>query len=244
MKRFLLTLFLSTGMLLSSAHAGLFDDDEARRAILDLRKKVDAITEQLSGKSDKTVILDQLNQLGSLQEEIAKLRGQVEVLTNNFNELQRQQKDFYADLDARLAKFEPQKIIVDGKESQIDSNEKKSYDAALEVFQAGGYAAAANALQKFIRAYPRSAYVPNAQYSLGIAYYAQKNYKGAVASFQSLIKTHPNHSKAPDAMLNMASCYLEQRDNNAAKKMLQRLRTEYPDSTAAKTAVDRLAALK
>src|SRR6185369_13271461 len=94
MKRFFIILLmtLSIGMLLTPAHAGLFDDDEARRAILDLRKKVDAINEQLAAKTDKTVILSQLNQLDALQEEIAKLRGQVEVLSNEVNDLQRRQK--------------------------------------------------------------------------------------------------------------------------------------------------------
>ena len=41
------------------ASAGILDDDEARRAILDLRAKVDAITRDLTtrldAKSDKTV---------------------------------------------------------------------------------------------------------------------------------------------------------------------------------------------
>jgi tol-pal system protein YbgF len=226
------------------AHAGLFDDDEARKAILDLRRKVDAINEQLNAKTDKKVILDQLNQLGTLQEDIAKIRGQVEVLTNDVSELQRQQKEFYADLDNRLSKLEPKKVQVDGKEAQVEQSEQKTYDAAVVKFQSGDYAGAAYALQTFIKTYPHSPYVPNAQYSLGIAYYAQKNYKNAIATFSALIKAHPDNAKAPDAMLNIASCYTEQKDNANAKKMLQRLRTEYPDSAAAKTAIDRLTVLK
>lgn len=246
MKRLLFTLcvVVSTSMWLVPAHAGLFDDAEARKAILDLRTRLTALSDQLATKADKPVILQQVNQIDALREEIAKLRGQVELLSNEVNDSQRRQKDFYADLDNRLRKFEPQKIQVDGKEAQVDPNEQKSYDTAVAAFQSGDYVAAANALQTFIRTYPHSAYVPNAQYSVGIVYYAQKNYKNAIASFQALIRKHPDNAKAPDAMLNMASCYSEQRDNASAKKMLQRLRTEYPDSTAAKTAIDRLSAMK
>lgn len=240
---FILCMALSTSMVLAPAHAGLFDDDEARKAILDLRKKTDAINDQLGAKTDKTVILDQLKQLDSVQEEMAKIRGQVEVLSNDVNELQRRQKNFYTDLDTRLRKLEPQKVIVDGKEMQVDLSEQKSYDTAVAMFQSGGYAGAANALSAFIRTYPRSVYVPNAQYSLGIAYYAQKEYKKAIATFQSLIKAYPDSPQVPEAMLNIASCYSEQKENTAAKKMLQSLRAKYPESAAAQTAADRLNAL-
>lgn len=235
---------LSTSMVCAPAHAGLFDDDEARRAILDLRKKVDEINEQLGAKTDKTVILDQRKQLNSVQEEIAKLRGQVEVLSNEVNDMQRRQKAFYDDLDNRLRKLEPQKVVVDGKEAQVDQAEQKSYDAAVAMFQSGGYGGAANALNAFIRTYPRSAYLPSAQYSLGIAYYAQKDYKKAIATFFALINAFPDNPNVPDAMLNIASCYAEQKENTAAKKMLQSVRTKFPDSAVAQTANDRLNALK
>lgn len=233
-----------TSVWLAPAHAGLFDDDEARRAILDLRKKVDAINDQLGAKTDKTVILDQVKQLDSVQGEIAKLRGQVEVLSNEVTDMQQRQKTFYADLDNRLRKLEPQKVVVDGKDAQVEHSEQKDYDAAVAKLQSGDYGGAANALNAFIRTYPRSAYVPNAQYSLGITYYAQKEYRKAIATFQSLIKAYPDNPKVPEAMLNIASCYTEQKDNASAKKMLQSLRAKYPDSVAAQTANDRLNALK
>lgn len=246
MKHFFLipltVLFISMSAI--PAYAGIFDDSEARKAILDLRARLTALSEQLATKADKPVILEQINQMDALREEIAKLRGQVELLSNEVNDNQRRQKDFYTDLDNRLRKLEPQKVVVDGKEAQVDQSEQKSYDTAVAAFQSGDYAGAANALQTFIRTYPHSAHIPNARYSLGIAYYAQKNYKSAIASFQALIKAHPDNAKAPDAMLNIASCYSEQKDNVSAKRMLQRLRTEYPDSAAAKTAIDRLNALK
>jgi len=250
MKRFFLILVtvLSTSVFISPAHAGLFDDDEARKAISDLNTKLDALNskvdDQFATKADKTVILDQLNQIDSLRQEIAKLRGQLEVLSNDVSDNERRQKDFYVDLDNRLRKLEPQKVVLDGREAQVDQNEQKSYDTALAVFQSGDYAGAANALNSFLQVYPHSVYVPNAQYSLGIAYYAQKDYKNAVATFQALVKASPDSPKAPDAMLNIASCYSEQKDRALAKKWLVNLRTLYPDSAAAKTASDRLSSLK
>ena len=248
MKRFFFLSSLVLSVLAMPAHAGLFDDDEARKAIAGISTKLDALSskldDQLATKADKTVLLDQLNQLDALRQEIAKLRGQVEVLSNDASDNQRRQKDFYVDLDNRLRKLEPQKIVVDGKEAQIDQNEQKSYDAAVAVFQSGDYSGAANALSSFLQMYARSVYVPNVQYSLGIAYYALKDYKNAIATFQAMIKASPDNPKTPDAMLNVASCYSEQKDKVQAKKVLLALRSEYPDSNAAKTASARLAALK
>ncbi len=250
MKRFLLILLsvFSIGILSNPAQAGLFDDEEARKAITDLSAKLDALSskvdDQLSNKADKTALVDQLNQSESLRQEIARLRGQLEVLANDVSDNQRRQKDFYVDLDNRLRKLEPQKVLVDGKEAQVDQNEQKSYDTALAVFQSGDYAGAANALGTFVQMYTRSIYVPNALYSLGIAYYAQKDYKNAISTFQNMVKTYPDHAKAPDAMLNIASCFSEQKDKVAAKKWLVNLRSTYPDSAAAKTAYDRINALR
>jgi tol-pal system protein YbgF len=250
MKRFFLILItvLSTSVLISPAHAGLFDDDEARKAISDLNTKLDALNskvdDQFATKADKTVILDQLNQIDSLRQEIAKLRGQLEVLSNDVSDNERRQKDFYVDLDNRLRKLEPQKVVLDGKEAQVDQNEQKSYDTALAVFQSGDYAGAANALNTFLQVYSHSIYVPNAQYSLGTAYYALKDYKNAVATYQALVKASPDSPKTPDAMLNIATCYSEQKDKALAKKWLVNLRTLYPDSAAAKTASDRLSSLR
>ena len=106
-----------------TASASLFDDDEARRAILDVRTRIDAlqrdVNTRLDSKANTSSTLELANQNEQLRQEIAKLRGQVEVLTNDLANEQRRQKDFYVDLDGRLRKLEPQKITVDGKEANI-----------------------------------------------------------------------------------------------------------------------------
>src|SRR5690349_18881117 len=99
------------------ASAGILDDDEARRAIIDLRAKVDNITRDLTtrldAKADKNATLDLLNQNQQLLSEIAKLRGQVEVLANEVSKAQNNQRTLYADLDARIKKLEPRTETID-----------------------------------------------------------------------------------------------------------------------------------
>ncbi len=225
------------------ASAALFDDNEARKAILDLRAKVEQLQNDLNTrldtKADKSAMLDLINTHDQTMQEIAKLRGVVEVLANDVSNLQKRQKDLYTDLDARLRKVEPQQVTIDGKQEAVQQAEQNSYDAALGQFKSGDYKGAASALDAFVRQYPASAYAANAQYWLGNAYYAQRDCKGAIAAQQVVLKNYPDSPKAADAMLNIASCYSELKDNKKAKATLDALIAKYPDSGAAQTAKDR-----
>src|SRR5471030_2329602 len=215
------------------ASAGVFDDDEARKAILDLRAKVNAITldlnTRLDAKADKSSTLDLVAQNEQTLQQIAQLRGQIEVLANDLANAQKRKKDFYVDLDARLRKLEPHQVEIDGKAAQVDPAEQKAYDAALLLFKAGDYKNAAGALTDFVRMYPESGY----------AAYAQRDCKSAIAAQQVVIKAYADSPKAADAMLNIASCQTELKDKGA-KKTLQELIKNYPDSSAAATAKERL----
>jgi tol-pal system protein YbgF len=230
------------------AHAGLFDDDEARKAILDIRSRIEAVqrdmNSRLDAKADKTGTLDMVTQNEQLQQEIAKLRGQVEVLTNELANTQQRQKDFYVDLDNRLRKMEPQKITVDGKETSIEPGEQKAYDAALAFFKAGDYRNAGASFYDFLRRYPQSGYAASAQYWLGNTYYAQRDYRNAISAQQAVVKNYPDNPKAADALLNIASCYTELKDKTSARKTLEILVAQYGESSAAQMAKERLAALK
>jgi tol-pal system protein YbgF len=230
------------------ANAGLLDDDEARKAIVDLRAKVDAlardVNNKIDAKSDKAAALDMLNQHEQTMQEIARLRGQVEVLANQLSTAQKQQKDLYADIDVRLRKLEPQQQTIDGRAAEVMPSEKKTYEAAMALFNSGDYKAAADALQDFLKRFPASAYAANAQYWLGNTYYAQGDYKNAITAQEVVASNYKDSPKAPDAMLLIASSYTALKDKKNARKALQQLVKNFPDSSAAQAAKDRLAALK
>lgn len=226
------------------AHAGLFDDEEARKAILDLRARVEALNGRIDSKADRSSSLDLSGQNEQLRQEIARLRGQVEVLANDLANEQRRQKDFYTDLDNRLRKLEPQKANVDGKEVLVDQSEQSNYEAALATFRAGDYKNANAAFTNFLQRYPRSGLAGSVYYWLGNTYYAQRDYRNAIISHQTVVKNFPDNPRVPDSMLNIASCQTELKDKAAAKKTLEALVTQFPDTPAAQTAKERLAAWK
>ena len=77
----------------TAVHAGLFEDDEARRAILDARKKIETQSEVIKKNSDdiqqfQKNLIEQQNLFESLRNEIQRVRGEKEELTQ---ELRKQQ---------------------------------------------------------------------------------------------------------------------------------------------------------
>lgn len=231
-----------------AAHAGLFDDDEARKAILDIRTRIENVQRELGTrletKADKSSLLDLANQNEQLRLDVAKLRGQIEVLTNELANSQQRQKDFYVDLDTRVRKLEPQKVNVDGREASVEQGEQRTYDAALAMFKGSDYKNAALGFTDFLRRYPQSGYAASANYWLGTAYYAQRDYRNAIAAQQTVLKSFPDSTKAPDALLNIATCYIELKDKVQAKRALDQVIAQYPETPAARSAKERLATLR
>ena len=254
-----------------AARAALFEDDEARRAILDLRQKVDQMqqrnadqlrklsedntqgSEQLNGQLGqlRRSILELSNLIESLRGELAAVRGQGEQLAREqlqlareLAEVQRRQKDIAQGTEERLKKFEPSKVTVDGLEFMAEPAETRDYDAALAVMRKGDFALALPAFTDFVRRYPASGYHPSALFWLGNLHYAQRNYKDAMAQYRALVAVAPAHLRAPEAMLSIANCQVELKETKAARKTLEDLVKAYAQSEAATVAKTRLAKLK
>ncbi len=199
---------------------------------------------RMDTKADKTAALNLVNQNEQAMAELSKLRGQIEVLSNEVANLQRKQNELYASLDARILKLEPRKVTIDGAEAAVSADEQASYDAATGSLKAGDYRTASAQLGEFVRRFPQSGYAANAQYLLGSAYYGQRDCTKAIAAHQVVATNYPDSAKAPDAMSIIATCYEEQKNKKAAAKTLRDLIAKYPDSAAAQSARDRLPALK
>ena len=243
----------TSSLLVLSAHAGILEDDEARRAILDLRQKSDASQQRFAEDIRKAnednaqlrrSVLDLANQIETLRADLAKLRGQDEQLAREVADMQRRQKDLTQGVDERLRKFEPVKVAVDGKEFVAAPSEIRDFDAALAVLRKGDFVAAQTAFIDFDKRYPGSGYKPSALFWLGNAQYALRTYKEAIVNFKTLLTIAPEHMRAPEAALSIANCQVELKDIKAARKTLEDLAKVYPESEAASVAKDRLSKLK
>jgi tol-pal system protein YbgF len=242
------------------AQAGLFDDEEARKAILELRAKVAqneenhkarqaelaaanaALAEQLSAL--RRSLLELNNQLELMRADMARQRGSAEQLARELAELQRGARDNQVGLDARLRKLEPQKVSLDGVEFSVEPDEKRAYEQAIELLRAGQFEPASSALAQFMRRYPGSGYESAARFWLGNALYGKRDHREAITSLRTFITEAPQHPKVPEAMLAIANSQAELKDVRAARKTLDDLMKAHPRSEAAAAAKDRLASLR
>ena len=250
-------LCLGAALFAAPAHAGLFDDDEARKAILDLRQRIEQgnelqrtrSTEQAAKLSEqidtlRRSLLELNNQIEQLRGDNARLRGQNEQLARDLSEVQRLQKDMQAGLDDRMRKMEPQKVSFEGREFVVEPEEKRQYDEAMDALRKSDFERTSTLLTTFRRRYPTSGYGESALFWLGNAQYGSRQYKDAIGSFRALVSASPESPKSPEALLAIANCYAELKDGKTARRTIEELVKSYPKSEAAQAGKERLVSLK
>ncbi|WP_396434406.1 tol-pal system protein YbgF [Limnohabitans sp.] len=240
-----------------SAHAALFGDDEARRAILDLRQRLEqsnaanqALIEQSARAQSQSManlrsaLLDLQMQIDTLKTQLAQSLGAQERLAKDLTELQLTQKDLLKTFDDRLRRFEPVTVSLDGQDVLVDPAAKVQYDNAMVLFRQADFVAAQKALDGFVQRHVGSAYVPTALFWLGNAQYANKAYRDAADNFQKLLSLAPKHPRAPEAMLAISNVQIELKDLKGARLTLEDLIKNHPTSDTAVTARERLVRLR
>lgn len=262
-------LLLGSVLLLAlsqNAHAFL-EDKEARKKITEnqtqnqqtfdeLKKNQQALEERLTAIEaiiKGQGLLDLLSQVEQLNQELSRVKGELEVATHNISSTQQRQRDLYADTDTRLRQLESGAVQAPSNgetpasgasDPQESSAESADFEAAQSLAKASKHREAFDAYNKFLQTYPASQRVPEAQYALGYAQFSLKNYKAAIATQEKMVQQHPEHAKAPDAMFNIANSQIQLSDVEGAKKTLRILLSQYPKSTVAPSAQQRLKVLE
>ena len=216
--------FMGLSLLTYQAKAQIFGNKSSGSEV---QKSVDALT---------AAMMDLQRQFEQVKAEKAQLRGELESLQKQSEDLVNTQKLYFKDVDTRLAKVEPQKVEIEGVSGELVPGEKLAYDTALKSFQEGQFDKADTQFAAFIQKFPTSPYLPIAMYWLGNAKYALKDYSGATVQFEKLIAQFPNHQRVPGAMLMMANCQFESGNKLVANLLLTNLVSKYPNSPAASEA--------
>jgi tol-pal system protein YbgF len=236
-----------------AAQAQLFPDNEARKAILELRATDDKLKADLAAQNKemadqlaaiKRSLLELSSQIEQVRAELARQRGGNEQLARDVAELQRRQKDIASGVDERMRKIEPQRVSLDGKEFVADPEEKRQFDEAMAIVRAGDFAGAASALQNFQKRWPASGFGDSARFWLGNALYGKRELAPAITMFRTFIANAPDHQRVPEAMLAIANSQTELKDTKGARVTLNELVRKYPQSEAAQAGKERLAVLK
>ncbi|MES2817975.1 MAG: tol-pal system protein YbgF [Pseudomonadota bacterium] len=198
-------------------------------------------------------------QLQQMQEELARLRGMVEVQQNEIQSLKQEGLERYQELDRRIAggatgaataenspaagainaggtPTPPAEPAPASNEPADPAKEKLYYDAAFDLIKAKDFDRASQAFAAFLRKYPSSQYAGNAQYWLGEVNLAKGDLQGAGQAFARVSQSYPTHAKVPDSLYKLAD--VEQRLGNGdkARGILQQVIAQFPGSSAAQLA--------
>ena len=269
----LISFFLLMQLLAINSHAALFDDKEARKKILEveaatqsdlagIKKSIQSLEQRVNAIEAITkgqVLRDMQTQIDTLNQEVAKLKGDLEEASHAVEMTQQRQKDLYGDTDSRLRKLEAVSSPVAATSSDTvpavsatatavepnkNTQEFQMLELANGLSKEAKYKDAFNAYDKFLKDYPTSALVPEATFGLGYAQYALKHYKSAITTQQKVIGQYPESLKVPEAMLNMANSQIQLGQVSAAKKSLRDLVAKFPNHEVTPTAQKRLKALE
>jgi len=262
------------------SHAALFDDAEARKRILELEnkqtsehdaqqksigdltriqqsldKRVQSLEALINGKG----LLDMQNQLEQIRPDVAQLKGDLEVVNHQLEDMRTKQNAQYTDLDNRVKGLESLAQQVSGqlgvavpgaaggdsaKPSDASQQEARAFSEAESLNQAGKYKEAFTAYDNFLKTYAGSKLAPDALYGMGYTQFALKSYKSSVATQQKFLENYASHPLAPNAMLSLANSQIQLGQIPAAKKTLKELIAAHPSAEVTPSAQKRLKVLE
>jgi tol-pal system protein YbgF len=238
----------------SNANAGLFDDDEARRQIKALAEKVDAqnkATEERFTKLDESFknlgIIQLLNQIELLNTEIARLRGQVEVLANQNEQLQKRQRDFYLDIDTRLRVLEGNTVPSTGQAPSTSLGAPTSSSSTPTPAPTPAAGAVSSTVPAATVAPISSAATvvadvaqrekENKAYDVGTSAFRRGDFAAAIRAFNTFHSDYPQSQLAPNALYWTGLCQFNLKDYGQARATQESLLKKYPDSNKAPDAM-------
>ena len=236
---------------MSSAHAGLFDDEEARKQILQLRSQVaetqraiDQRVGELEAQARNRSIIDLFNQVETLKAEFARLRGQIEVLQNEMENTQKRQRDLYVDLDGRLRKMEASLTEQAARAAQGPATTAPPA-AVLGATVQPGAAAPPTAADPSRAMPPAGATLPplidpvaeQRAYDQGLEHFRAGRFAEAVTAFQLFTRNFPRSTLVPSAQYWIGNSLYAVRDFRGAIAAQRQLLTQFPDSAKASDAL-------
>lgn len=273
---------IALGLAVSTvSHAALFDDTEARKRILELENKqtsdhdaqqkaitdltrtqqsLDRRVQSLEALINGKGLLDMQNQLEQIRQDVAQLKGDLEVVTHQLEDMRTKQSASYTDLDTRVRKLETlAQSVTSGQmpvassgsnggatdvKADVSQQESSAFAEAESLNQAGKYKEAFNAYDAFLKNHAASKLAPDALYGMGYTQFALKSYKSSAATQQKFLDSYATHALAPNAMLNLANSQIQLGQIPAAKKTLKDLVATYPSAEVTPSAQKRLKVLE
>ncbi len=227
------------------AHAGLFDDEEARRRIEGLRQELSQQGRENEGRIQRLEeqirnigVVELVRQLEQINAEMARLRGQLEVLANDNQQVQKRQRDFYLDLDSRLKRLEGAPIGASPAEAApaavtAPPVARPNEPGPLAPQPPASKVSARDNEAREVRAYDAASNL-----------FRRNDFASAIDAFRAFEKDYPGSQLAANAKYWIGISYANLKDYRSALAAQDELLTRYPQSQKAPDAMLAIAALQ
>ena len=251
-RAFLLLVLLSCNV----SYAALFGDDKAREQINELRKQVKEMEARIAKMEEalnSQALLELYSKVETLEQELGKLNGQIEMLGNDNALLQKRQRDFYIDLDNRLRQIEQQSPQKRSPSSHLELNKgatsseaapspSEQAAAAVPPVDAGtvmpespsSEVADASVTQDSGAVAANELTPPgtteSGAYKAASDLFKNGEYANAIAQFESFLENYPQSNLAPGAAYWIGNARYALRDYQLAIDAQRKLISKYPAS--------------
>lgn len=188
---------------------------------------------------------EQFYQMQVLKDEVKMLRGKVDELSYQLQQIKQLQMDDYLDLDRRLSAINSTKTdimpatqnsILKLPDTQLTTSSPElieqekivtpedieaDYLASSKLLKDRDFDGAIAAFKAHILNFPQSPYLANAHYWLGEIFEFKGESKLATESFEVIINNYSDHNKAMDARYKLGKLYHKQGETKQAVAMLK-----------------------
>ena len=237
-------LLIPVALLFLLAGCTVRDDDPYAVRQRELEARVNQLDQVFKNQS----LQGMSQRIDGVQEQLDKLRGDVELLEHDEDLDKKQQRDLYQDLDKRLQKLEqglgpstaPAAVSAAPVTPATGGADESAYQQDFNLLKDGRFADAIKGYKSFLKQYPTSPLASNAVFWTGEAYYQMSDFDSALASFKKVVKDYPGSAKVSDAMLKIGYCQYEQQQWKSARQTLNSVVQNYPNTSAASLAAQRL----
>jgi len=179
-------------------------------------------------------------QMQRSMEEIAGMRGSLELLEHRIQELEAAQTALPGGTPGAGTRA-ASTAAVGAVSKQPKPDEPKAFlKYAQEVLEQGDIEEARVLLNEFLRRWPKDSAAGEAHFKLGETYFEQKHWREALYEYAKIIQEFPKTASAPLTYLRSSECFKQLKRMPESKLALEELIRVHPKSTEAKRAAELL----
>jgi tol-pal system protein YbgF len=124
--------------------------------------------------------------------------------------------------------------------STVGLSPTRMYEQAFADYAAGQWSLAISGFEQFLKTFPKSELVDEAQVYIGETHYAAGKFQDAIAAYNQVIQNYPKSNSAPQAYYKRGAAQERLKDVDAARASWEFVIKTWPESEAARLAKQNL----